>query len=68
MVLDAVSAEPTPVHQPGELGRNIAHGREHRTPVAFTTPWQHDGHPDHDAVGRAAELACHARDRARPNA
>ena len=23
-------------------------------------PWQRDGHPDHDAVGRAAELACHA--------
>jgi LmbE family N-acetylglucosaminyl deacetylase len=22
-------------------------------------PWQFDGHPDHDACGRAAELACH---------
>jgi GlcNAc-PI de-N-acetylase len=23
-------------------------------------PWQHDGHPDHDAVGRAAGLVCQA--------
>lgn len=23
-------------------------------------PWQHDGHPDHDAVGRAAEAVCHS--------
>jgi len=22
-------------------------------------PWRHDGHPDHDAVGRAAEEVCH---------
>jgi LmbE family N-acetylglucosaminyl deacetylase len=23
-------------------------------------PWQHDGHPDHDAVGRAAAIVCQA--------
>jgi LmbE family N-acetylglucosaminyl deacetylase len=23
-------------------------------------PWQHDGHADHDAVGRAAAVVCHA--------
>jgi LmbE family N-acetylglucosaminyl deacetylase len=23
-------------------------------------PWQHDGHADHDAVGRAAAAVCHA--------
>jgi LmbE family N-acetylglucosaminyl deacetylase len=28
--------------------------------VVCLAPWERDGHPDHDAVGRAAELACHA--------
>jgi len=23
-------------------------------------PWQRDGHPDHDAVGRVAEAVCHS--------
>ena len=25
------------------------------------TPWRHDGHPDHDATGRACAAACSAR-------
>lgn len=32
----------------------VAHGRSDTTVVA---PWRHDGHPDHDAIGRAAECA-----------
>jgi LmbE family N-acetylglucosaminyl deacetylase len=28
--------------------------------VVCVAPWQRDGHPDHEAVGRAAELVCHS--------
>jgi LmbE family N-acetylglucosaminyl deacetylase len=30
------------------------------TSVVCVAPWQRDGHPDHEAVGRAAELVCHS--------
>ncbi len=42
------------------LGRTLADGEATRTLVA--APWRHDGHPDHDAAGRAAAAVCRASD------
>ena len=40
---------------PQRLAAHLGHDRGARVCLA---PWEHDGHPDHDAVGRAARQVC----------
>jgi LmbE family N-acetylglucosaminyl deacetylase len=40
--------------------RIVDHLRHDRGVRVCLAPWVHDGHPDHDAVGRAAHVACAA--------
>lgn len=68
IVDDGVTATVTRLHvadsrvsQEAELTARIGdHLRHVRGVSACLAPWSRDGHPDHDAVGRAAEEACGA--------